>query len=106
MVRQFGLSLLVFSLVALGACSGRQAAAVKPAGEAQNLPIKGTDQMRFEPATLAVRANMPVTLNLDDSSTALAHDLTIDNIGGQKVSVKAQPHGKATGQFTPTAAGT
>jgi uncharacterized cupredoxin-like copper-binding protein len=106
MVRQLGFGLLVLGIVALGACSGRQASASKPAGEVQNLTIKGTDQMRFEPATLTVRANVPVTISLDDSGTALDHDLTIDNIGGQKVSVKAQPHGKATGQFTPTAAGT
>jgi uncharacterized cupredoxin-like copper-binding protein len=68
--------------------------------------VKGTDQMRFEPNTLTVRANAPVTLTVDDSGTVLEHDFTIDDIGGQKVSIKAQPNGKASGQFTPTAAGT
>jgi heme/copper-type cytochrome/quinol oxidase subunit 2 len=44
-------------------------------------------------------------VTLDTNGTALAHDFTIGSIGGQKVNVKAQPNGKATGQFTPTAAG-
>jgi uncharacterized cupredoxin-like copper-binding protein len=40
--------------------------------------VKTSDQMRFEPATLAVRANTPVSLTLDNSGAALAHDFTID----------------------------
>jgi uncharacterized cupredoxin-like copper-binding protein len=105
MMRQSGLGLLVLGVVALGACSGGQGAASKPAAaaNAQSVTVKGTDQMRFEPSTITIRANAPVNLTVDDSGTVLEHDFTIDNIGGQKVSVKAQPNGKATGQFTPTA---
>jgi len=105
MLRQSGLGLLVLGLVALGACSGGQGTASKPAAaaSAQSVTVKGTDQMRFEPSTITIRANAPVNLTVDDSGTVLEHDFTIDNVGGQKVSVKAQPNGKATGQFTPTA---
>jgi len=106
MMRQSGLCLLVLGAVALGACRSGQAATAKPAASAQSVTVKGTDQMRFEPNTLTVRANAPVSLTVDDSGTVLEHDFTIDDIGGQKVSVKAQPNGKASGQFTPTAAGT
>jgi uncharacterized cupredoxin-like copper-binding protein len=107
MVRGIELSLLLLGAVAVGACRGGQAAApTKPAASTQSVTVKGTDQMRFEPSTITVRANTPVALTVDDSSTVLAHDFTIDSIGGQKVSVKAQPNSKATGQFTPTAAGT
>jgi uncharacterized cupredoxin-like copper-binding protein len=106
MLRQSGLCLLVLGVVALGACRSGQAAASKPAASAQSVTVKGTDQMRFEPNTLTARANAPVSLTVDDSGTVLEHDFTIDDVGGQKVSVKAQPNGKASGQFTPTAAGT
>src|SRR5437868_6545483 len=106
MMRQSELCLLVLGAVALAACRSGQAAAPKPAASAQTVTVKGTDQMRFEPNTLTARANAPVTLTVDDSGTVLEHDFTIDDIGGQKVSVKAQPNSKASGQFTPTAAGT
>jgi uncharacterized cupredoxin-like copper-binding protein len=103
MMRQLGLGVLLLGAIALAACSSRPASPTKPAGSAQSATVKGTDQMRFEPSTLTVRANAPVTLTLDDTGTVLVHDFTIDNLGGQKVSVKAQPNSKATGAFTPTA---
>jgi uncharacterized cupredoxin-like copper-binding protein len=105
-VRRIGLAGVVLGTMMLAACSGGQAATSKPAASAQSVTLKSTDQMRFEPATLTVRANTPVSLTLDNSGAALAHDFTIDNISGQKVEVRAQPNAKATVQFTPTAAGT
>jgi uncharacterized cupredoxin-like copper-binding protein len=107
MVRQIGLSALLLGAVALAACGGGQTGASKPAGGApggaQNVTVASTDQMRFNPMTLTLRANAPVTLTLDNSGAALVHDFVIDNIGGQRVHVEAQPRARATGQFTPTA---
>jgi uncharacterized cupredoxin-like copper-binding protein len=87
----------------LAACSGGQASASKPAVSVQNVTVKTSDQMRFEPATLAVRANTPVSLTLDNSGSALLHDFTIDNVGGQQVHIQAQANSRGTGQFTAPA---
>ena len=113
MLRQIGLGALLLAAVALMACSGGGGAASKPAGgggaaskpggAGSTVTVKGTDAMRFDPANLTLPANAPVTITLDDTGTALVHDLTIDNIGGQRFQVKAQPNGRASGQLTPAA---
>jgi plastocyanin len=103
MVRRIEVTVLLLATMMLAACSGGQAAASKPAASAQNVTVKSTDQMRFEPANLTVRANTPVTLTLDNSGSALLHDLTIDDIGGQRVHILAQANGRGTGQFTAPA---
>jgi uncharacterized cupredoxin-like copper-binding protein len=103
MLRQLELGVLLLGAIALEAYSSRPISPTRPAASAQSATVKGTDQMRFEPSTLTVRANAPVTLTLDDTGTVLVHDFTIDNLGGQKVSVKAPPNSKATGAFTPPA---
>ena len=105
MVRQIGLGALLLGAVALAACGGGGAAGSKPAGGAQSLTVKSADTMRFDPATLTARANSPVSLTLDNGGAALVHDFVIDNIGGTRVHIEAQPNGRASGQFTPTAAG-
>jgi uncharacterized cupredoxin-like copper-binding protein len=108
MVRQFGLSALLLGAVALAACGG-QPATGKPAGgasSAQAVTVKSLDTMKFDPATITVRANSPVGVTLDNSGAGLVHDFVIDNLGGTKVHIEAQPNQKATGQFTPTAPGT
>jgi uncharacterized cupredoxin-like copper-binding protein len=106
MILRIEITVLLLGAMTLAACSGGQGAPPKPAASAQNVTVKSTDQMRFEPATLTVRANSPVSLTLDNSGAALAHDFVVDSVGGQKVEVKAPPNGKGTVQFTPTAAGT
>ncbi len=103
MTRRIELVVLLLVAVMLAACSGGQAAASKPAVSVQNVTVKTSDQMRFEPAALAVRANTPVSLTLDNSGSALLHDFTIDNVGGQQVHIQAQANGRGTGQFTAPA---
>ena len=109
MLRRVALGTLMLAVVALVACGGGggTASASKPAsasgGAAQDLTIKGTDQFRFEPAQLTAKAGQPIRVTLDDSTASLVHDFVIDNVGGQKVQVKAQPHAKANGQFTAPA---
>jgi uncharacterized cupredoxin-like copper-binding protein len=53
--------------------------------------------MRFEPATLTVRANTPVNITLDNSSSALIHDFVIDN---PAIKIEARPHARASGTAT------
>ena len=100
MTRRIELAVLLLGAMMLAACSGGQAAASKPAVSAQNVTVKTNDQMRFEPATLTVQANTPVSLNLDNSGAALIHDFTIDSVGGQQVHIPAQANSRGTGQFT------
>jgi uncharacterized cupredoxin-like copper-binding protein len=111
MIRRIGVGALLLGTVALAACSGRAGSTgAAPGGSnastggssaVQNVTDRGTDQFRFEPASLTVRANAPVHLTLDDSGDALVHDFVIDNVGGKEFKIEAQPHGRATGDFTP-----
>ena len=105
MMRRVGLGAALLGVVALAACGGGGAAS-KPAsgggGGGQALTVKSSDTMRFDPATLNIRANTPVTLTLDNSGAALVHDFVLDS---PQVKVEAQPNGRATGTFTVTAPG-
>ena len=106
MMRRIELAALLLSAVVLVACGGAASGAAKApgagsaAGSSQSVTLKSTDQMRFEPATLTVRANSPVNLTLDNSGGALIHDFVIDNAGGRPVKIEAQPHSRASGEFT------
>jgi uncharacterized cupredoxin-like copper-binding protein len=106
MMRQLPLTVLLLSAMVLAACGGAASGAAKSpgggsmSGNSQVMTLKSTDQMRFEPATLTVRANAPVTLTLDNSGAALIHDFVIDNAGGGSVKIEAQPHSRASGEFT------
>jgi uncharacterized cupredoxin-like copper-binding protein len=106
MMRRIELAVLLLSAVVLAACGGAATGAAKApegstaTGSSQSVTLKSTDQMRFEPATLTVRANAPVNLTLDNSGAALIHDFTIDSVDGQRVHVRAQPNSRGTGQFT------
>lgn len=62
--------------------------------------------MRFDPATVTVRAGQPVRLTLDNRGSALVHDWTVDGLDGKQVQVKANPNQQATVEFTPTQPGT
>jgi uncharacterized cupredoxin-like copper-binding protein len=103
MTRHIGLGALLLGAVALAACGGAGGGASKPAGGAATITMRGTDQMRFEPANITARANTPTTLTLDDSGTALVHDWTIDNLGGQRVHLEVQPNNRGSVQFTAPA---
>jgi len=106
MFRWIGLAGLLLSAVVLTACGGAaRGAAQAPAGGSatggsQSVTLKSTDQMRFDPATLTVRANTPVNITLDNSGSALIHDFVIDS---PAIKLEAQPHARAsgTGTFSP-----
>ncbi len=104
MLRQLGLGAVVIATAAAVACAGSGSAASKTSTGAssapQNLTVKGTDQLRFQPATLTAKANTPIRVTLDDTGDALIHDFVIDNAGGKQVKIEAQPNSKATGEFT------
>lgn len=109
MGRYIGIGAVLLGVMAGIVACARPSSAVGAAATApsvQDVTIRSTDQFRFEPSTITVHANTPVRLTLDNSGSALVHDFTIDNLGGQKVSIVAQPRSKATGEFTPHAAGT
>jgi uncharacterized cupredoxin-like copper-binding protein len=102
---------LLLGTLTLAACGGQAQGQVNKAGGGApgsdgQIVVKSTDRMRFEPANATVRVNTPVKLTLNNSEGALPHDWTIDNLAGQKVHVHAAPKQRATGEFTPTAAGT
>jgi uncharacterized cupredoxin-like copper-binding protein len=62
-------------------------------------------EMKFTPATLTVKANEKVTVNLKNSGTVV-HDFTIADVGGKRVHVVVDPGKEGKAEFTPTAAGT
>src|SRR5215208_7181205 len=103
MMRRIELAGLLLGAVLLAACGGAaRGAAQAPAGGSatgggQSVTLKSTDQMRFDPATLTIRANTPVNITLDNSGSALVHDFVIDN---PAVKLEAQPHGRASGTAT------
>jgi uncharacterized cupredoxin-like copper-binding protein len=111
MARPRVLSLLLFGTLALAACGGQQPAqANKGAGGAPGsegqVTVRSQDAMRFEPANVTARVNTPVRLTLDNSSSALAHDWVVDDVGGgRKVQIRAEPRQRQTDEFTATAAG-
>jgi uncharacterized cupredoxin-like copper-binding protein len=107
MLRRLGLGVVVLATVAAVACGGRSGAAASKtttgggaAASTQDVTVKGTDQLRFQPATLTAKANTPIRLTLDDTGDALIHDFVIDNAGGKQVKIEAQPNSKATSEFT------
>ena len=107
MWRAIGMGALLLSATTVVGCgpSGSAGAAPKAgeaaSGPAQEITVKGTNELKFEPAALTANANAPIRVTLDDTGSALVHDFVIDNVGsGQKFQVKAQPSAKSNGQFT------
>ncbi len=102
MYRPLQLAMLIAATVALVACSGggAQGASKPGAGGAAEVTVKSTDQMRFTPMNITVRANTPVRISLDNTGSALIHDFVIDNAGGRPFKVEAQPNGRASGELT------
>jgi uncharacterized cupredoxin-like copper-binding protein len=107
MVRRLGFGAVVLAMAAAVACGGGGGSGASKtttgggaAAAPQNITVKGTDQLRFQPATLTAKANAPIHLTLDDTGDALIHDFVIDNAGGKQFKIEAQPSGKATGDFT------
>jgi uncharacterized cupredoxin-like copper-binding protein len=90
---------LLLATVALVACGGSGGRS-EGAASAASVTIRGTDTMRFEPASVTVRANTPTTLTLDDRGAALVHDWTVDDLGGRRVEVVVQPNRQGSVQFT------
>ena len=107
-------ALLVIVLLSLvtAACAGPSAAAPansKPAVTIQDVQVRATDALRFEPATIRVKRGTPVRLTLANTG-ALDHDRVVDNLDGKldgkKVRVEARPRASASIEFTPTSTGT
>ena len=106
--KRMGLVAVVLMSTLTAACAGPSAAAPsdgKPASSAQAVEVQATDRLRFEPATITVKSGTPVRLTLMNDG-ALDHDWVVDNLDGRKVEVDAKPKASATGEFTPTTAGT
>jgi plastocyanin len=101
MLRQVWLVTVAVVTAGMLACSGPSAAATKPGSAgAQEITVKGTDQLRYTPANITARANVPIKLTLDDLGDALIHDFVIDNAGGKRVQIEAQANTIASGEFT------
>ena len=102
MLRRLGFGALVLATIAALGCGGSGSAASKTSagGGPQDVTVKGTDQLRFQPANVTGRANTPIRITLDDTGDALVHDFVIDNAGGKEFKVEAQPNSKATGEVT------
>jgi plastocyanin len=62
-----GLVLVLF----LASCGG---------GDSGNIVVRSSDQLRFEPRTIRVKAGETVRLTLDNSRGKALHDLTLEDI--------------------------
>ncbi len=103
MMRTFGLTIvaMTLALVALAGCAGSGGAG--GGGPAQEVTLKGLDTMRFEPATITVKANQPVKLTVQNTGQ-LRHDFKIK--GMNEVSIAADGGKTVSGTFTLTKPGT
>ena len=83
----FGFLLLTIGAVSLACGSG--------GGDGDpTLVIKATDQLKFQPARLTVKAGERVKIRLDNSKSMVIHDLTIDEIPASDVQARnAAAHG-------------
>ncbi len=107
------LASLVPVLVACGGGGGGGSVASSSAQNgsssgAQQVTVKGMDTMKFDPATVSVKAGQPIQVTLDNTGQVL-HDFTVEQAQGvpRRVQVAAQPGQKATSQpFTIATPGT
>ena len=120
-----GLGIAGMVALLLAGCSASSTPAKQTvAGTAQTPDVKvvATDQLKFEPASLTVRAGQPVRVSLENPG-ALAHDFTIVGMPVKDIKNAMDDHmghsaeaGKIMGDlpakhqaevaFTPTQAGT
>jgi len=92
-----GISLgLLGLMLLLAACSG---GASGGSGTSVNM-----SEYKFDPPTLTVKANQPVTINLRNSGT-LVHDYVVQGMP-QEVKAEVQAGRSGTVTFTPTQPGT
>ena len=104
MRRRWELAALLAGAVMMTACGGRSAAgASKPAaGPAQDVTIKGQDTMRFDPATLTVKAGSPVHLTMDDPACGDRARLHDRQPGWPEGAGQPQPNGTGQRRFHAT----
>jgi uncharacterized cupredoxin-like copper-binding protein len=74
-------------------------------GATQQLAVKATDSMRFDPATLSARAGQPIQLTLSNSGQ-LVHDFAISEGIAQAIKISAQPSQQASATLTIDKSGT
>lgn len=98
-------SVLVLALAGCGsddATSASSDAAVTGGGGATELDIDMTDEMAFEPSSIEVPPDEPITLNLVNTG-AMTHDLVLDDgfespdvMGGETATVEVGPFTEST----------
>ena len=112
MYRLFAPFIVTFATAVLVACS--PASATRPAAgaegaaatsAAQAVTVQGTDALKFEPATLTVKAGQPVTLTFTNSGQTV-HDWSLAQGAGQPVKISAAGGQSASGTFTIDRPGT
>ena len=112
MYRLFAPLIVTFATAVLVACSpasstrpaaGAEGAAASSA--AQAVTVQGTDALKFEPATLTVKAGQPVTLTFTNSGQTV-HDWSLAQGAGQPVKISAAGGQSASGTFTIDRPGT
>lgn len=72
---------------------------------AQPVTVQGTDALKFQPATLNVKAGQPVLLTFSNTGQTL-HDWSLADGAGQPVKISAAGGQSATGTFTIDRPGT
>jgi nitrite reductase (NO-forming) len=116
MRKQFRAILLVAGLVLVTACNGAAAAdsapdpgaAARPAASAsgaQQVTVEVGNAMKFEPASVVVKAGQPVELTLK-SEGSMPHDFSLLEGVSQPVKIEAGPGQTALGTFTIQQPGT
>ena len=75
---RFGIALATaLAAAALAACSGDSA---DSADSPQTVTLKMTDQLRFEPGEIRVKAGQLVEMKIDNSKGGVLHDFAVDKI--------------------------
>lgn len=87
----------------LAACTGGAGGAASGGGGGP-ITVTGSDNYRFDPPNVTVKANQPATVTLRNTGS-LAHDWTVQGMTSP-VSVRANGGQTQSVTFTPTQAGT
>ncbi len=96
-------ALAVVTLLAIAGCGGTAAGATGGSGSGQTITVK-MSEMKFEPSTFTVKANEPVTVNVQNVGT-VTHDFSIKDLSPE-FAITVEPGKTGSKTFTPTKAGT
>jgi uncharacterized cupredoxin-like copper-binding protein len=91
--------ILVFASACAPAAAGGTASSPSTAGGTPQVTIKGTDALRFDPATITVKTGQPLQVTFQNSGQIL-HDFTVQDGLAQPVALTEESGKSGTATMT------